>query len=238
MPVARRVRQGTGLPCCVENDVNAVALGERWMGAAAGCRMLVMLALDTGVGGAAIFRGRLITGAGGCAGEFGHIVLYPGGLPCTCGQKGCLEQYASTGALRRRTMSLPAGHPARDDVRGLFACCRQGDALALELLDEWVYDLSVGMASLIFAFNPDVLLVSGGVSEQGEFLLNRVRVQLQKLVNPSFYKDLRVEAAKLGNNAALLGVASVAFERTEGVHIGDRVKPAADDHRNHRDIQD
>jgi len=217
MPVARRVRQGTGLPCYVENDVNAAALGERWKGAAAGCRMLVMLALGTGVGGAAIARGQLITGAGGGAGEFGHIVLYPGGLLCTCGQKGCLEQYASTGALRRRTLELPEGHPARDNVRGLFASCRAGDLNALKLLDEWVYDLAVGMASLTHAFNPDVLLIGGGVSEQGEYLLGRVRDQLQKLVIPSFYKDLRVEAAKLGNDAALLGAASAVFEKTEGM---------------------
>ncbi len=217
MPVARRVRQSTGLPCYVENDVNAAALGERWMGAAAGCRMLVMLALGTGVGGAAIARGQLITGASGGAGEFGHIVLYPGGLPCTCGQNGCLEQYASTGALRRRTLTLPEGHPALDNVRALFECCRSGDGVALKLLDEWVYDLSVGIASLTHVFNPDVVLIGGGVSEQGEYLLNRVRAQLDVLVIPSFNKGLRVEAAMLGNDAALLGAASAVFEKTEGM---------------------
>jgi glucokinase-like ROK family protein len=217
MPVARRVRQGTGLPCYVENDVNAAALGERWLGAAAGCRMLVMLALGTGVGGAAIARGQLITGAGGGAGEFGHIVLYPGGHLCTCGQKGCLEQYASTGALRRRTLDLPDGHPARDNVRGLFESCRRGDGAAVSVLDGWIYDLAVGMASLTHAFNPDVLLLGGGVSEQGEFLLDRVRAQLEKLVIPSFYKGLRVEAAKLGNDAALLGAASAVFDKTDGM---------------------
>lgn len=217
MQVARRVRQGTGFPCYVENDVNAAALGERWMGAATGCRMLVMLALGTGVGGAAIARGQLITGAGGGAGEFGHIVLHPGGLPCTCGQKGCLEQYASTGALKRRTGSLPEGHPARFDVRALFDCCRRGDEAALAILDAWVYDLAVGVASLTHAFNPDVVLIGGGVSAQGAFLLDRVRAQLEKLVIPSFYSDLRIEAARLGNDAALLGAASAVFERTEGM---------------------
>jgi predicted NBD/HSP70 family sugar kinase len=85
------------------------------------------------------------------------------------------------------------------------------------VLDEWVYDLSVGMASLIHAFNPDVLLVGGGVSEQGDFLLDRVRAELQKLVIPSFYEGLRVSAAKLGNDAALLGAASAVFEKTEGM---------------------
>jgi predicted NBD/HSP70 family sugar kinase len=159
----------------------------------------------------------LITGAGGGAGEFGHIVLYPGGLSCTCGQKGCLEQYASTGALKRRTHSLPEGHLARDDVRGLFDCCRRGDEAALEVLDGWIYNLAVGMASLTHALNPDVLLLGGGVSEQGEFLLGRVRAELQKLVIPSFYKNLRVSAAKLGNDAALLGAASAVFEKTEGM---------------------
>ena len=217
MPVARRVRQGTGLPCYVENDVNAAALGERWMGAAAGCRMLLMLALGTGVGGAAIARGQLLTGAGGGAGEFGHIVLHPEGLPCTCGQKGCLEQYASTGALRRRTLSLPEGHPARDDVRGLFESCRKGDGAAMNVLDGWVHDLAVGMASLTHAFNPDVMLLGGGVSEQGDFLLDRVRLALEKLVIPSFFKGLRVSAAKLGNDAAILGAASAVFDKTDGM---------------------
>lgn len=217
MEVARRVRQGTGLPCYVENDVNAAALGERWKGAAMGCRMLVMLALGTGVGGAAIARGQLLTGMGGGAGEFGHIVLYPGGLACTCGQRGCLEQYASTGALRRRTLELPEGHPARDNVRGFFDSCRAGDRATLRILDEWVYNLSVGMASLIHSFNPDVLLVGGGVSEQGDFLLDRVRAQLRELVIPSFFEGLRVERAKLGNDAALLGAASAVFEKIEGM---------------------
>ncbi len=217
MEVARRVRQGTGFPCYVENDVNAAALGERWMGAAVGCRMLVMLALGTGVGGAAIARGQLITGAGGGAGEFGHIVLYPGGLRCTCGQDGCLEQYASTGALKRRTGVLPEGHLGRFDVRALFDCCRRGDEEALEILNAWVYDLAVGAASLTHAFNPDMILIGGGVSAQGAFLLDRVRAQLEKLVIPSFYKDLRVEAALLGNDAALLGAASAVFEKTEGM---------------------
>lgn len=217
MQVARRVRQGTGLPCYVENDVNAAALGERWMGAAAACRMLVMLALGTGVGGAAIARGQLLTGAGGGAGEFGHIVLYPEGLLCTCGQKGCLEQYASTGALRRRTLALPEGHPARDDVRGLFECCRRGDGAALHVLDGWVHDLAMGMASLTHALNPDVMLLGGGVSEQGDFLLDRVRLELEKLVIPSFFKGLRVSAAKLGNDAALLGAASAVFDKTDGM---------------------
>ena len=217
MPVARRVRQGTGLPCYVENDVNAAALGERWLGAAKGCRMLVMLALGTGVGGAAIARGQLLTGAGGGAGEFGHIVLYPGGHPCTCGQRGCLEQYASTGALRRRTLALPDNHPGWDNVRGLFERCRTGDGAALQILDDWVHDLAVGMASLTHAFNPDVLLVGGGVSEQGEFLLDRVRAQLEKLVVPSFFRGLRVSAAKLGNDAALLGAANAVFERVDGM---------------------
>ena len=217
MEVARRVRQHTGHPCYVENDVNAAALGERWRGAAVGCRMLVMLALGTGVGGAAVARGQLLTGANGGAGEFGHIVLYPGGLSCTCGQKGCLEQYASTAALRRRTGALPAGHPARLDVRRLFDACRAGDGPALKVLDGWVYDLAVGMASLTHAFNPDVMLLGGGVSEQGDFLLNRVRAQLEKLVIPSFYEGMKVDRARLGNDAALLGAAGAVFEKTEGM---------------------
>ncbi len=217
MQVARQVRQGTGLPCYVENDVNAAALGERWLGAAQGCRMLLMLALGTGVGGAAIWRGQLITGAGGGAGEFGHIVLYPGGHLCTCGQNGCLEQYASTGALKRRTGTLPEGHPARGDVRALFESGRAGDGAALRVLDGWIHDLSIGIASLTHAFNPDVVLLGGGVSEQGEFLLSRVRAQLQKLIIPSFFDGLRVEAAKLGNDAALLGAAKAVFEKTESI---------------------
>ncbi len=194
---------------------STAALGERWLGAARGCRTLVMLALGTGVGGAAVERGQLLSGARR-RGEFGHIVLYPGGLQCTCGQKGLSGQYASTGALRRRTRALPDGHPARGDVRALFDRCRAGDGACLEILDGWVYDLCVGMASLIHAFNPDMLLVGGGVSEQGDFLLERVRARLEGLVISPFYDGLAVEAAKLGNDAALLGAAFAVFERLEG----------------------
>ncbi|MEF9895103.1 MAG: ROK family protein [Clostridia bacterium] len=216
MQVARNVRQHTGLPCLVENDVNAAAQGERWMGAARECRALVMLTLGTGVGGAAILNGQLMTGAGGAAGEFGHITLYPGGLHCECGQDGCFEKYASAGALTRRTRGeLPPAHPAHGDVKALFACARAGDAAAEKVLGAWLDDLALGLASLISCYNPDVLLLGGGVSAQGAYLSDAVRARLEARVLPTFLEGLSVRTAQLGNRAGMLGAAYGLFSRRD-----------------------
>lgn len=213
MPVARRVRQRTGYPCVVENDVNAAALGERWLGAARDCRALLMVTLGTGVGGAAIVGGQLLTGAEGAAGEFGHICLYPGGLPCDCGQQGCFERYASTSALKRLSGQLPQDHPGHGEVKALFAACRQGDPAAQAILDRWLEDLSQGLASLVHCYNPDVLLLGGGVSAQGEYLSGQVCLKLQRKVMPSFMAGLAVKTAALGNQAGMLGAAYSLLSR-------------------------
>lgn len=213
MPIARRVRQRTGYPCVVENDVNAAALGERWLGAAQDCQALLMVTLGTGVGGAAIVGGRLLTGAGGAAGEFGHLCLYPGGLPCDCGQQGCFERYASTSALKRLSAALPQGHPGRGEVKALFEACRQGDSAAQAILDRWLDDLAQGLASLIHCYNPDVLLLGGGISAQGEYLARQVRQRLKDKVMPSFFSGLAVKTATLGNQAGMLGAAYSLLSR-------------------------
>ena len=215
MPIARRVRQHTGHPCVVENDVNAAALGERWLGAAQDCRALLMLTLGTGVGGALIVSGQLITGATGAAGEFGHLCLYPNGLPCDCGRRGCFERYASTSALKARTLALPEGHVARGEVKALFDACRAGDRAARGILDNWLEDLAQGLASLVHCFNPDVLLLGGGVSAQGEYLSELVCEKLKHKVIPSFLVGLEVKTAQLGNRAGLLGAACSLFSRAD-----------------------
>lgn len=207
MPIARRVRQHTGHPCIVENDVNAAALGERWLGAARDCRALLMLTLGTGVGGAVIMNGQLLTGAGGAAGEFGHICLHPGGMACDCGLQGCFERYASTSALKARSLSLPQGHPGRGDVKALFAASRQGDWDAAAVLSPWLEDLAQGLASLVHCYNPDVLLLGGGVSAQGQYLSDLVYARLKDKVMPSFLTGLQVKTALLGNQAGMLGAA-------------------------------
>lgn len=207
------LRKATDLPCHVENDVNAAALGEQWLGAARGARALIMLTLGTGVGGAAIMDDRLFTGARGSAGEFGHMTLYPGGDPCPCGQVGCFERYASAGALERATHALPAAHPARGDLRALFDACRAGDADALCVLERWVDDLAMGLTNLVHGFNPDVILLGGGVSAQGAYLSERVYARLAARALPSFMEGVRVETAALHNSAGLLGAARALFEK-------------------------
>lgn len=215
MPIARRVRQHTGHPCVVENDVNAAALGERWLGAAQDCRALLMLTLGTGLGGAAIMNGQLITGAEGAAGEFGHLCLYPGGLPCDCGRRGCFERYASTSALKTRSLTLPQGHPARGEVKVLFDACRAGDLASRDILDCWLEDLTQGLAGLVHCFNPDVLLLGGGVSAQGDHLSGLVYERMKDKVIPSFLVGLQVKTAQLGNRAGLLGAAYSLFSRAD-----------------------
>lgn len=192
------------LPVHVLNDANAALLGEMTAGAARGVSDVLMVTLGTGVGGAFVSGGRLLSGARGLAGEIGHMVLHPGGEACTCGQRGCYERYASTGALLRRARAA-LGRPQLDG-QALFALAQQGDPQALALLEAWCEDISLGIISLVHLLNPQLVLLGGGVCRQ-ELLLSPVRRRVLSGVMPCFARDLRLEPAVLGNDAGLVGAA-------------------------------
>ena len=211
-PIRERLETAFRLPVHVLNDANAALLGEMTAGAARGAADVLMVTLGTGVGGAMASGGRLLGGCRGLAGEIGHMILHPGGEPCTCGLCGCYERYASTGALVRRARA--ALDMADLDGRALFALAQQGHPQALALLEDWCADVSLGIISLVHLLNPQLVLLGGGVCQQ-ELLLAPVRRRVLSGVMPCFARGLRLESAALGNDAGLIGAAQWWRSRTD-----------------------
>lgn len=200
-----------GAPAWALNDANAAALGECFTGAACGRRHVLMLTLGTGVGGGLVLDGRLYGGARGIAGELGHFPLERGGRPCACGNRGCLEQYASVTALIR--LARETTGKTELDGRKIFARVAQGDQALSYALAQWTEDVAAGIAGLVHVFNPEVVLIGGGVSAQEELFLQPLRAQVLARVMSCFAQGLRLERAALGNDAGLVGAARYWLDR-------------------------
>ena len=191
-----------GLPVSVANDGNCVALAEAWAGAARGCDDVLCVALGTGIGGGIISRGQLIEGNNGYAGEIGHFPTHAGGIKCACGGRGCFEKYAATSALVREA------NKARENWtsgRLLFADANEGDAEALEIIDKWTDEVAYGVAGLVHIFNPEVILIGGGVSAQEELVVKPIERKVKDYIMDDFEEDLVVKKASLGNDAGMVG---------------------------------
>jgi len=204
-PIAALVQEHCGLPAFVDNDVNVAAVGEAWIGAAAQYRNFAFVALGTGVGGAIVSDGQLLHGEFGGAGEVGHLILHPFGLPCNCGQAGCFEQYASGTALNR----IAHGINPDWDSRTLVERCAAGDAKAVEAIEGFVRDLAVGLVSIRNAVDPSVIVLGGGLIDAKHVWWDRL-LQALKEATP---KQLPIAAATLGNRAGMVGAAKIALDR-------------------------
>ncbi len=209
MKVCERMMEYVNLPVSIENDVNCTALGEHWMGAAKGVNDFLTVALGTGIGGALFLNGDLYRGARFSGGEIGHMVLYPGGKPCTCLQSGCYERYASSAALseivKRKfgDIELPV----------FFNYIRAGNPEAQEVFANWIEDLTIGLASLVHMLNPSTIVIGGGVSEQGALLQDAIQQALEMKLMPNHKKRLKVVLAEKGNDSNLLGAVAHFFNQ-------------------------
>ncbi len=214
----------------LENDANAAAWGEAVAGAAKGSRSSVMITLGTGVGGGIVADGKVFKGFNSAAGELGHIVIQVDGRPCTCGRHGCWETYSSaTGLIRTTKEKMEAckkagEHTLMFDIsekagkingRTAFEAMRQGDRAGKEVVDEYIKYLASGIASLINIFQPEVLSIGGGISNEGQLLLDL----LLPLVSTQTYgaglipgTDIRI--AKLKNDAGIIGAAVLGMDLT------------------------
>jgi len=211
------------LPVQVDNDATCAAWGERELGAAKGSDDVVVVTLGTGIGGGLVLDGRLYRGAHGFAGEFGHIKVAPEGIPCPCGGRGCWERYASGSALGRfgreageggratRVVDLAGGD--FHDVRGehVGAAAREGDPEALELMNRYAWWVAQGLANLADAFDPDMIVVGGGMLESADLFLDRTREVFPDLVLAGPDRPaVDIVPATLGERAGAMGAALVA----------------------------
>lgn len=232
VPLVARIEEGLGRPAHLDNDANAAALGEHRFGAGRGVAHMVYLTISTGVGGGLILDHRLYHGANGNAGELGHIsVRVSGGRPCHCGSIVCIEAYCSvTNIASRFREALAAGATSaiqRDPVditaEDVANAARDGDPLASTIWAESMELLGGGIVSIIHAFNPQRVVLGGGVTGAGDLLFEPVRRVVSERAMPWLAEPVRIVPAELGEMAGVLGAVAVALERIGGNDVkGER----------------
>ena len=202
-PIKAELEAKFGLPVTVANDANCMTLGEVWVGGAKGYTDVIGVTLGTGVGGGILTGGRLLEGARGLGGELGHYRTHAlDGVDCTCGAKGCWERYAATTALVRAAQEK---NPDWKDGRAIFAAAEAGNETVLALLDAWTDEIAQGLAGMVHIFNPQLILIGGGVSAQQKLLIEPIAAKVKASVMPAFAEGLEVRAAQLHNDAGMVG---------------------------------
>jgi len=207
-PLRRNLAERIGVPVVLDNDAHCAAHAELLAGAARGVRSALLITIGTGIGGAVVLDGRVVRGAHGVAGEFGHMQVVPDGLACECGLRGCWEQYCSGRALERVTRVALGRHLDGPEVTAL---ARAGDRVALHSFASVGTWLGVGAASLVSAFDPEVVVVGGGVSAVGDLLLDPARSALAASLQGTAYRPVpEIVPATSGPRAGAIGAALLA----------------------------
>ena len=220
VPLCAQMTRLTGFPCRLSNDANCAALGEVVAGAAKGCRDAVLLTLGTGVGSGIVLGGEIFEGTAGAGAEFGHTTLIAGGEPCTCGRKGCVESYVSATGLIRMAREAAAAHPQSLLVQGpitakaVYDARDAGDGTAAAVVAQYELYLGEAAVNVVNLFRPQMLLIGGGVSGQGEALTR----PLGEYVRAHCFGGTRsfvtqVATASLGNLAGIIGAAALCLRR-------------------------
>lgn len=209
-PVRDDIAQRLGSPVALENDANAAALGESWIGAGKGVSDLVLLTLGTGIGGGIISGGRVLHGFVGMAGELGHITIMPYGNPCGCGNRGCLEKHASATAIESMANLMALGENV--SARQVYDLAKQGDERARRIFESMGRALGLGLATLINIFNFPLYLLSGGVLPAWDFFAPPMFEEVQQRSFTYKNTKTRIEKATLGNEAGLYGAAYLPFQ--------------------------
>ena len=225
IPIREILEAKTGLPCYVDNDVNVMTLGEFRYGAARGADNVIGLTLGTGVGGGLIINGHLYRGSTMSAGEIGHVNVEKKGRPCNCGSFGCLEQYVGNKQIVERAIEkINAGKEPtvlRDIVEGnlelmtpkiLSAAAERGDKVAVEVWEETGEYLGIVLAGLTNVINPDIIVIGGGVSKSGKYILKPVTKTIMARAMDVSSKAVSVVLARLGEDAGIIGGAALAKE--------------------------
>lgn len=201
------------IPVTVINDANCAALAEKWIGGAKDKSNAIVITIGTGIGGGIIINSEILTGANGFAGELGHFSISCQGKPCTCGNIGCYEQYASTTALVRMvndaiSSRIIDGTIFKDAVingKSIFEQLPYKSSGLQKVVEEWLDYVTAGLVSLVHIFNPQLILLGGGISAQEKLFVEPVRRKVIEHVMPAFAQNLEIRTAQLGNNAGMVG---------------------------------
>lgn len=212
------------LPTFVGNDANLAALGEHRFGAGRGVGHLVYITVSTGIGGGIIAEGKLLLGAQGLAGEVGHMTILPAGPRCNCGNMGCLEALASGTAIARRAgerlregaessvVAWVGGDLTRVTAEMITRAAQEGDAFARQVVAEAASYLGIGVANLVHLFNPQMVILGGGVTNLGPLLFEPVRETVAQRTMAPFRGRLEIVPAALGDDVGLLGAAALVLD--------------------------
>ena len=217
VPLRSLLHERTGLRTTIENDANAMAYGEWKYGAARDGKHLVCITLGTGVGGALILDGRLYRGAQLGAGEIGHMSIDYRGVPGPFGNFGALERYVGNSQIAERAMASynEAGLARTEEEctpRELDRLAREGDEIARGLWNDLGIEIGAALASVVWVLNPDTIVIGGGVAKAGDLLLDPIRRTIRERTIDVFHENLRIVPAALGNDAGIIGNASLALD--------------------------
>ena len=215
IPLQEMMAERTGLPCVLENDANAAALAEQWAGAGKGANSLVQLTLGTGIGGGIVLDGQVWHGFADCAGEIGHMSIDPDGPKCNCGNWGCIEALASATAMVRRmreeiengTDTILADKAEDLTARDIYEAALEDDEAAAENMHMTGFFLGVGITNLLHILNPEVVVLSGGVTAAGNMLLRPIRQTVRERTMEACRRDVKIRFAELGDDSGLIGAA-------------------------------
>jgi glucokinase len=221
--VTKLLSEAVGVPILLENDANAAAYGECRFGAAVGLQHIVYVTLGTGIGGGIIIDGKIYEGASGAAGEVGHMVVLPDGPVCNCGNRGCVEALSAGPAIARDAAALIQGGKApklaelaSDEpptAKTVLAAAQQGDDEARDIIYRAGYYLGLGLTGLLNVFDPQALILGGGLVNLGDLYLGPAIETARKGAFPQIVADVLITTAKLGNRAGALGAAALVISR-------------------------
>jgi glucokinase len=225
VPVGKLAADEFEVPFALENDATAAARAEFLFGAGRGTRTLVYLTVSTGIGGGAVVDGRLHRGSAGNGGEFGHVLVHQGGRPCTCGRRGCVEAYASGTAIAERAVEALAGQGTQDSTLArltgvtaadVSAAAAAGDPLARRVWEETVRALGSAVTDLVNVFEPEVVVLGGGVTRSGSMLIDPVRQIVAREAMLPAARIARCELTQLGDSVCVVGAGAVALDLLAG----------------------
>lgn len=221
VPLRSELQKYIDCPVNIENDANAAAFGEYAVNGN-GVESFVAITLGTGVGGGIVLDGKIYRGFNGAGAELGHMTLVHKGEPCTCGNLGCWEAYASVTALIRQTRDAILNHPDslmaemvegnldRVSGRTSFNAARQGDKAAQMVVDQYIEYVADGLVSVVNVFQPNTVVIGGGISREGDYLLNPIREYVKKYDYNKYMARTQIKTATLFNDAGIIGAALAA----------------------------